>query len=52
MDLLTRLASSDQILHYLLRESSVQIWTKNTTQQPLNLKWTGPIDNGGKFHSA
>ena len=21
---------------------------KTTTQQPLKLKWTGPIDNGGK----
>ena len=23
---------------------------KTTTQQPLTLKWTGPIDNSGKFH--
>ena len=23
---------------------------KNTTQQPLKQKWTGPIDNSGKFH--
>ena len=25
---------------------------KNTTQQPLKWKWTGPIGNSGKFHSA
>ena len=25
---------------------------KNTTQQPLKWKWTGPIDMSGKFHSA
>ena len=24
----------------------------NTTQQPLNFKWTCPIDNDGKFHLA
>ena len=24
----------------------------NTTQQPLKQKWTGPIDNSRKFHSA
>ena len=25
---------------------------KNTSQQPLSRKWTGPIDNSGKIHSA
>ena len=25
---------------------------KNTTQQPLTRKWTGPIDKRGKFRSA
>ena len=25
---------------------------KNNTQLPLKRKWTGPIDNGGKIHSA
>ena len=24
---------------------------KNTTQQPLKRKWTGPIDKGEKVHS-
>ena len=25
---------------------------KNTTKQPLNQKWTGPIDENGKFYST
>ena len=25
---------------------------KHTIQQPLKQKWTGPIDNSGKFHLA
>ena len=47
-------AASDQGLHCLLKESSIRISIKmkNTTNQHLKLKWTGPIDNNGKFHSA
>ena len=41
-------------LHYLLTECSIKIWIKmkSTNQHPLKLKWTGPIDKIGKFHSA
>ena len=47
-------AASGQGLHFLLAECSIKILIKmkNTTQHPLNQKWTVPIDNGGKFHSA
>ena len=45
---------SDQGLHYLLTECSIKILMKmkNTAQQPLNQKRTGPIDKNGKFHLA
>ena len=35
-------------------ECSVKICIKvtNATQQPLNMKWSGPFDKSGKFHSA
>ena len=45
-------AVSDQARHYLLTEGSIKIrikW-KNTTQQPLKQKKTGPIGKGGKSH--
>ena len=47
-------AASDQGLHSLLTEFYFKIWLKmkNTTQQPLEQKWTGPIDKSGKFHLA
>ena len=47
-------AVSDQVLHCLLTECSIKIWTnlKNTTQHPLKWKWTGPTDSSGKFHLA
>ena len=37
---------SDQGFNYLLTECSIKNWLnmKNTTQQPLKWKWTGPID--------
>ena len=46
--------ASDQVLHCLLTEVSFKIWIKmkNTTYQPLNWKWTHPIDNDGKILSA
>ena len=37
---------SSRMLYENLKKS------ENTTQQPLTRKWTCPIDNGGKFHSA
>ena len=42
--------ASDQGLHCLLTECSILI--KNTTQQPLKWKWTGPINKSGKFNFA
>ena len=35
-----------QSLHYLLTEGSLKIYMKmkNTTEQPLKWKWTGPND--------
>ena len=48
-------AASDQVLHCLLLECPIYlniIKNANTIQQPLKQKWTGPIDNSGKFHSA
>ena len=43
-------AASDLGIHCLLRECSFKILIKmkNTTQQPLKPKWTGPIDNREK----
>ena len=47
-------ATSDQGLHCLLIDCSIKIGINinNTNQQPLKRKWTGLIDNSGKFHSA
>ena len=42
-----RTDTADQVLHCLLTEQSIQFAINcngNTTQQPLKLKWTGPID--------
>ena len=46
--------ASDQGLHCLLIDKPIKIGItmKNTTQQPLKRKWTGPSNNSGKFHSA
>ena len=46
--------ASDQGLHSLLIECSMKnrIKMKNTTHEPLNWKWTGPIDISEKFHST
>ena len=45
-------AASDQVLHCLLTEVSFKMKKKkNTTQQPLNWKWTRAIDKDGKIHS-
>ena len=43
-------AVSDQGLHCLLTVCSIkyEMKMKNTAER----KWTGPIDNSGKFHSA
>ena len=59
-------AASDQGLHCLPmshKKEAMLIWVKshtsrrfysnlnkNTTQQPLKRKWTGPIDRNEKFH--
>ena len=47
-------AASDQVFHCLFTECPMKMLlkTKNTTQQPLKRKWTGPIDNSAKFHQA
>ena len=47
-------AMSDQGLHCLLTENSIKFWikVKNSTQQPLKQKWTGPIDNSRQVHLA
>ena len=44
-------AMSDQGLHCLITECSnrILIKMKNTAYQPLKWKWTGLIDNNGKF---
>ena len=46
--------TSDQGLHCLLTECSMKnrIKMKNNSEEPLKREWTGPIDNGEKFHSA
>ena len=53
-DKMSQNVAYDRGLHCLLTECSTKILIKmeNTTQQPINWKWTGPIDNSGKFHSA
>ena len=49
-----RKTASDQGLQCLLIDCPIRvgITMKNNTQQPLKRKWTGPINNSGKFHSA
>ena len=46
--------ASDQGLHCLLTECPIKMLLKmkNSIQQTLKWKWTGPIDNSGKFHLA
>ena len=46
-------AASDQCLHCLHTERSIEIGIKmkNTTQKPLKWKCTGLMDKIGKFHS-
>ena len=45
---------ADQGLHCLLTEKLIKIWIemKNSTQQPLKQKWTGPINKGRQVQSA
>ena len=45
--------ASDQDFHCLRTVCSIKIRkNKDTAQQPLKLKWTGPTDKGRKYHSA
>ena len=50
VDMLSYYGLCTVCLQFLLIKIMVKM--KNTTQQPLKLKWTCPIDKSGKYHSA